>query len=136
MSFARFALLSLTLVISSCSTMTRDLEAAPELLTAKGEVAVSPTDNENRKVVLSVKHLAQAEKVQPGAKLFVMWVQPVEPAGAPVQNLGAFNVSSDLDAKITGTTPHSKFDVFVTAENAREATAPTGRRLLWSKINY
>lgn len=122
-------------LVAGCSGMQRDFEASQDLLTATGHVKVSDTGNNNHKLTIEMKHLAKPEKVQPGAKVFVLWAQPTEIAGAPVQNLGAFTVDDDLKAAMEAITPHSKFDLFVTAESSREAMAPTGKRLMWSKID-
>jgi hypothetical protein len=122
--------------VAGCSTVSQELETAPELMTASGQVKVTGSDEQNQKVKIDVKHLARPERVQPGAKVFVLWAQPTEPKGSPVQNLGAFSVDEDLRAALEAKTPYSKFDVFVTAEPGREATSPTGKRLLWSRIDY
>ena len=127
--------LGLGLLIASCSTVKRNFEVAPELLTASGTVKISSLDNHNQTVSVDVKNLAKPEKAQPGATVYVLWLQPLEMVGAPPQNIGAFNVDKNFSAELSSATTHNKFELFVTAEPNGEAIGPSGKRLLWTRID-
>ena len=121
-------------LVAGCTTTKRDLSVAPELLSASGTVKSSPLEHNNKKILIDVKNLAKPEKAQPGASVYVVWVQPFELPGAPPQNIGRFNVNDDLNAEFSSSTSHQKFDVFVTAEPSGESVSPSGKKALWARI--
>lgn len=127
--------LGIAFLVSGCSTTKKNFETAPELLTASGTIKVSTRDEHNRSVTVAVKHLAKPERVQPGASIYVLWVQPFQLSGSPAQNIGAFTVDNEFSGDLEATTTHQKFDAFVTAEPSREATSPSGRRMLWTRLD-
>ena len=131
-----FGLLAVVVsLVSGCATYDGPMQTAPELLTAKAELEVKKVQNNSQKIEIEIEHLAPAEKVQPGATVFVVWAQPLIPEGAPAQNIGAFVVDSELEADLVAMTPYAKFDVFVTAETTRTVVSPSGMRLLWARVD-
>jgi hypothetical protein len=128
--------LGLGLLLASvigCSTVQKaQLQTSEKILAAQGELKTQRTDNDNTKIDLSVKHLAQPTKISPDANTFVVWVRPE--AGAPAQNIGALNVDKNLTGKLQSVTPLKDFDLFVTAENSPVAESPSGESLLWSTV--
>ena len=126
--------LGFSLLIAGCSTTRNEFEVAPELLTASGTAKVSKLNNQNLAVAVEVKNLAKPEKTQPGAAVYVLWMQPMDAVGAPPQNLGAFNVDKNYYAELDATTTHSKFDLFVTAEPSGQSIGPSGKRLMWTRV--
>lgn len=106
--------------------------ASPQTPAAEGKVAAQPAANGNTKLTVEVKHLAYPEKVAPGAKVYVVWVQP---QGAAPQNVGALQVDRDLVGHLETVTAYPSFEVFVTAEESPGATMPRGPRVLNAVIS-
>ena len=125
----------LAALLSGCATYDGPMQAAPELLTAKADLEVKKVQNNSQKIEIDIEHLAPPEKIQPGATVFVVWAQPLIPEGAPAQNIGAFVVDNELEADLVAMTPYATFDLFVTAETSRSVVAPSGKRLLWARVD-
>jgi hypothetical protein len=130
--FQMVGILSLALLAACAGPYV--LESSPDLLAAQGALRVKSTGNGNSKLKLEVKHLAQPEKVSASARTFVVWAVPQNSPGVAAQNLGAFQVDSDLEGSIETTTPHHNFEFFVTAEPKGDVGVPTGRKLMWTTI--
>jgi hypothetical protein len=96
---------------------------APQTPAAQGSVVARAAENGNTKLTVEVKHLAAPEKVSPGAKVYVVWVQP---QGGPPQNVGALRVDDSLTGHLETVTAHPSFEVRVTAEEFPAATMPRG----------
>lgn len=109
------------------------MNVSPEIPAAKGEVHFGKTDDGNISIHLSVKYLADPQKLQPPAAIYVVWVS--KDKDSPAQNIGALNVEKDREGKIKTVTPFHAFQLYVTAEANGEVQAPTGTRLLWIDYN-
>lgn len=107
------------------------MQTSQQIPAAQANVKVNKGDAGNSIVKLDVKHLAPPEKLVPGAKHFVVWVQP---SNGTVQNVGAFDVGEDRKATFETKTPHKDFSVFVTAEPEMTATMPSSERLLFATV--
>lgn len=108
------------------------LQNGPEAIATEAKAEVERSSNSNSHIQLKIKHLAKPEKFSPSAKHFVVWVSSKGSANA--QNVGAFNVDDELKAEIETVTPHERFELFITAEPSREASVPTGRKLVWGDL--
>ncbi len=110
------------------------LSASPDVPAAQALAKVSSTDNGNTNIELSVQHLGTPGRVRDGANVYIVWVR-AEGAGAQAQNVGALKLDSDLNGRITTTTPLRTFDLFITPESSQTATFPSGPRVLFARIS-
>ena len=120
-------LLALALGLAGCGAGPIKLVSSPNAPAASGELTTEEGDNGNLKLAIEVKHLAAPEKVQPGAKVFVVWV---EAAGATPQNVGALRIDEDHTGRLETTTPHRRFNLAITAEEEPTTALPKGPRVL------
>jgi hypothetical protein len=132
------ALLAFTLVgVSGCAIFEKNeplqLASSGTIPGAQGEVKVGNGDNDNTKLDVEVKHLAEPSKLTPGATTFVVWVKPV--GTETPQSLGALKVDKDLEGELKTVTPHRDFELFITAEASPTVPGPTGNSLLWGNVS-
>ncbi|MGC4116803.1 MAG: hypothetical protein QM765_20035 [Myxococcales bacterium] len=123
---------ALAALASCASTSSFELAQGPKGLPGKGVVNAQPGDNGNTKLSVAVEDLGPADRVEPGASVFVVWATPSQ-GGAP-QNLGAIHVDNNLNGKLETVTPLQSFQLFVTAEPAGAITAPTGTPILETTV--
>lgn len=109
------------------------MNVSSDIPAAQGKVKFSKTDDGNVSVTLKVKYLADPEKLQPPATIYVVWISSDKNSQA--QNVGALKVDKDRDGKLKTVTPLHAFRLFVTAETNGQIQAPTGTRLLWAEYN-
>ena len=124
------AVLATTLAMAGCASV--NLSTTPSMPAAEGHARYSITANDNTRIVLKVKHLAQPAKLTPPASNYVVWTRATK--DAPPQNIGALIVDNDLNGELNGETPLHNFELFVTAEASGQVQTPSGQPLLWT--NY
>ena len=105
------------------------LSGGRDIPAAKGEVTASLGDNQNTRLVVAVKHLADPDKVVPGATSYVVWVQRINDV-QDAQNIGALHVNDNAYGELVTVTAFTRFSLFVTAEASPQAQRPTGRALM------
>jgi hypothetical protein len=135
------AVVLIGITLSACSTF-RDvtnesrefvMTGNPAVPGARGNASVITTDDGNTQVDVKVEHLAEPDKITPGAQVFVVWAQDREGTAEP-QNLGMLRVDDDLSGSITAVTPMKVFDLYITAEPTASTAAPTGEPILRTDI--
>lgn len=132
------AVLAATLAMSGCAMFgiggrgNTSLSTSPTLAAAEGSARFSATKNDNTRIALRVKHLAQPEKLTPPASNYVVWTRATK--YAPAQNIGALIVDKNLAGKLDAETPLHSFELFITAEASGQVQQPSGQFLLWT--NY
>jgi hypothetical protein len=130
-------LLGLGLVLAACGGKSRTasfpFEASSVTPAAMGEVVTGTDANGNTRVSVDVQHLAPADRVAPGATVYVVWVTDVA-AGATAHNLGALRVDKDLRGKLEAATPLRTFDLTITAEPSPGGEAPSGLPVLKVRV--
>ena len=99
------------------------LRSSNTVPSAQGRLAVKGSEGPNQVVDLTVKHMAQPNRVQSGATAYVVWLQP-DAAKEPI-NMGVLSIDKDLNGQLQFKTPFPKFEVFVTAEQNPTIQAPT-----------
>jgi hypothetical protein len=119
------------LVLGACAHDTVPLQASSDVPAAQGELKLRTGDSGNTKLNVEVAHLAEPEKVRPGATNYVVWVQ--SPQGPP-QNVGALKVGDDRKGELATTTPYSEFQLFITAEPNPTAAMPSSERLMFANV--
>ena len=103
--------------------------AKPQAMTAssnvpagEGTVETDVDDNGNTTVLVRVSHLGQPSNVESGSTIYVVWIQA---RGGANQNVGALNVSDDLEGSLEMMTPHRRFTLSVTQEPNGHVSSPT-----------
>ncbi|MEO5729318.1 MAG: hypothetical protein ABI134_21005 [Byssovorax sp.] len=124
-------LLALALGLAGCGAAPIKLTSSPAAPAASGEITTEEGDNGNLKLKIEVKHLAAPEKVEPGAKVFVVWA---EKAGAAPQNVGALKVDEDRTGRLDTITPLHRFNLAITAEEDPATASPKGPRVLSAAV--
>ncbi len=120
------------LFLAACSGGTIPLAASPAAPSAQGILNISEGTQGKLEIKLDVNRLEAAEKVIPGASVYVVWAAP---KGETPQNLGELTVGDDLKGHLETRTPLRKFELFVTAEELRTASEPSGPRVLSARVN-
>jgi hypothetical protein len=113
----------LTLFIAACGT-TKEIVESDLAPAAEAEIVAREGANDNTKLNISVKHLAEPNKILENAEQYIVWISPE--GSNVVQNVGALKVDDDLSARHETTIPYKNFRVFVTPETSQVASAPTG----------
>lgn len=120
--------------LSGCATFFgragSKMSTSSTLPAADGIVRFARTKNGNTAIEVTVKHLADPEKLNPPEHIYVVWVrsdQTTEP-----ENLGALAVDENLDGRLETVTPLHSFALFITAEASGQVKVPTGVKLLWT----
>ena len=109
------------------------MSVSPDIPVAQGKVKFDKTNDGNVSVNLSVKYLADPQKLQPPAVIYVVWVSSDK--DSPAQNIGAIKVDKDREGSLKSVTPLHAFQLFVTVEANGQIQAPVGPRLLWTEFN-
>lgn len=109
------------------------MNVSPDIPAAQGKAKFNKTNDGNVSINLSVKYLADPQKLQPPAAIYVVWVSPDKDSAA--QNIGALKVDDDREGKLKSVTPLHAFQLFVTAEANGQVQTPTGTKLLWIEYN-
>lgn len=117
--------------MTACATPSL-MVAGPSVLGAEGQVEVKKGPNGNSLVKVVIHHLASPDKVAPGAKVYVVWIQSVD--GGSQQNVGQIELNSNQEGVLETVTPFKSFIVTVTAEPASSATSATGSSVLTTRI--
>jgi hypothetical protein len=109
------------------------MSVSPDTPAAQGKVKFDKTNDGNISINLEVKYLADPQKLQPPAAIYVVWVSSDK--NSPAQNIGALKVDKDREGTLKTVTPLHAFQLFVTAEANGQIQTPAGPRLLWTEYN-
>lgn len=119
--------------ITGCAMLGRGpdkMNVSPSIPAAEGYTEFGKARNGNTSIDLTVKHLANPEKLTPPAHNYVVWVRANQKADA--QNIGALAVDDKLTGRLTTVTALHTFDLFITGETTGQVQQPTGDQLLWT----
>jgi hypothetical protein len=108
------------------------MKAAPTSPAATGEVIVGRDKNGNTKIDLKVDHMAQPDRLKPPKNVYVVWIQ--SPQGSGPENKGELNVNGGVKASVKTVTPYRNFEIFITAEDNAQTTAPSGPEVLRASV--
>ena len=93
-----FALLALM----ACATPSQ-MTTGPQVLGAEGEVKTAEGPNGNTLVKIAIHHLASPAQINPGATVYVAWIQSSE--GGAQQNVGQIQLNSAKEGVLETVTP-------------------------------
>lgn len=105
-------------IISSCSNKI-SFQTSSVVPAAMGSVKVKKDNNENYKISISIKNLAEPEKLTPSRHTYVVWM---ETENNGIKNIGQINsstgfLSSKLKASFESVSSFKPVKIFMTAED-------------------
>lgn len=117
---------SLSIILLSCASSMPEKEVIVSSIApaAEAEVTAKRTRNDNTKVNISVKHLAEPERLMKNATQYTVWISPV--GSKDVQNVGSIKINENLEGRHETTIPYKNFRLFLTPEKNQMASRPTG----------
>lgn len=99
---------------------------------AQGNVKVKKDNNNNYHINLSIKRLANPNRLSPSKNVYVVWMNS---AGNVAKNIGQIKTSSSMLSKtlkssLKTVSTNKPTDFFITAENDSNIEYPTGEVVL------
>ena len=98
---------------------------------AQGTVTVHTSGNNNVKLDIKVKNLANPASLTPPENVYVLWVQP---PGQPPQNQAEIKVNGDENGGLNTETSFKRFKVFITGEQNAQVQQPQGPQVLSADV--
>lgn len=123
----------LGLMLGCASGRMVRLNGSPQVPAAQGAVRITSGANNNTRLRIDVHHLAEPQRIAPGATALVAWTQQ-SAAGSMPQNIGALRVNDRLEGELETVTPQQDFELIITAEPSPTASVPSGAPLLSAHI--
>ena len=111
-----------------CAADQQMLAPTREAPAALGDVTTHADANGNTLLRVQVDHLPPPDALSPELRNFVVWVRPA--GGYEYLNVGQLEISDDRNGELETTTPHSDFDVLVTAEASGAPAQPSAHVIL------
>jgi hypothetical protein len=114
--------------------LTKKMKSNRKISSVEGHLVVSTSNFNSNLIDLTIKNMAQPNRINPRAKTYVVWEVP---AGIKMkaQSIGVLLPDRFAKARLLTATPFKQFDIFVTAEAVNNPVAPTGQKLLWTSIS-
>ena len=123
---------SALLFVAGCAGPEK-LSVTSSIPSAEGSVECDKASNGNTSIDLKVKHLASPDRLTPPASVYVVWLKTDK--DAPPQNIGALEVDKNLNGRLKTVTSQRRFELSVTGEGSGQATAPSGKPLMWANCS-
>ena len=117
---------------SGGSSPAVNLISAPEVPGAQGRVDAKLDKNGNAKLKITVEHLADPQQLSPPAAAYVVWTR--SEGSSKAANIGTLKVDRNLKGALETVSALRSFDLFITAEDSPIVDAPSGDRLLWTRV--
>ncbi|UQD56039.1 hypothetical protein [Flavobacterium sp. K5-23] len=118
-------ILFLVVAMSSCATKI-DLPVSSIVPAAEGTVKVTKDKNKNYVVDLEVRHLANADRLNPAKAFYVVWIVSED---GQAKNIGKLVSGSSNKASLKSTTPFQPEQIFITAEDDGSISWPGGQEI-------
>jgi len=108
----------LLIAVQSCSTKAA-FQTSTVVPAATGSVKIKKDKNKNYRIELDIKNLAEASRLQPAKKTYVVWMVTEKDH---IKNIGQLNsstgfLSSKLKASFSSVSPVKPTKIFITAED-------------------
>lgn len=100
---------------------------------AQGNLNTSIDPNGNTELNITVKHLAYPDRLSPGARAYVVWVQPE--GQDSYQNIGTLKVNENLEGNYQTKVPYKNFNLLITPESSMRAQAPSGTAVMEKNVS-
>lgn len=129
--------LFLVLLLAGCSKKIA-FQNSSVVPAAEGTIAITQDDNENYKIDLTVKRLADPSRLSPPKNVYIVWI---ETSQSGTINIGQLTTSTRgfskmLTSSLSAVSPHKPLKVFITAEDNAEANYPSMSVVLETKPIY
>ncbi|WP_051205349.1 hypothetical protein [Salinimicrobium xinjiangense] len=125
-SFRILSFIFAAILISACSKKVT-FPVSEVVPAAEAVVKIDKDSNKNYEIELEVSNLAEAERLTPARKHYVVWLVTKKHGTI---NIGNLNVSRKNNAKITTGTPYEPIRIFVTAEDDPSPVLPSTQVVL------
>lgn len=126
------------LLFTSCAGKNEFLSSSV-VPAARGFVKVKKDKNKNYVIQLQVDYLAEAERLQPPKKTYVVWLVTDQDGTKNIGQLSSSTkaLSTKLKASFESVSPHKPVRVFITAENDATISYPGLQTILSTdRIRY
>lgn len=129
--YALVSILLLTLILQSCATKYA-FNNSYVVPAAEGSVKVKRDKNNNYKVLLNVKRLADPSRLSPSKAVYVVWMETEQDG---TKNIGQLKTASsllshELKSSLKTTSPTKPVCFFITAEDNSGIQYPDGQEIL------
>ena len=124
-------ILSIVGVLTSCA-QTVKFQNSSVVPAAQGNVKVKQDDNNNYRIQVNIKDLADIERLDPSKKTYVVWMETRQ---GNTENIGQLRSSSGFlsnqkKASLETVSSYEPFRVFVTAEHGTNVRFPNSQVIL------
>lgn len=126
---------SFLFVLSSCATNKMAFKTSTAVPAAEGSVKVKKDKNKNYNIDLSVIRLANAERLDPPKKMYIVWMNTSQDGVKKIGQLKTSSglLSSALKSSLKTTMPYKPTGFFITAEDDADIISPNGQTILSTK---
>ncbi|QJW88221.1 hypothetical protein HNV11_01915 [Spirosoma taeanense] len=118
------------LTLNSC-TPKMTFTTSSIIPAASGDVEVKKDKNNNYIVNVSVRNLAEPQKLNPPKSTYLVWMESDNSSAKKLGQLAPYSKSLKADLSATSITKPTQ--VFITAENDAEVTYPRGETVLTTR---
>ncbi|WP_373059089.1 hypothetical protein [Zunongwangia sp. H14] len=94
---------------------------------AEAKLNVDKNSNDNYKLELRIKNIADPERLSPSRKYYIVWMETRKNGTIKMGNL---NVNRKNQAELDYSTPYKPERVFITAENNQNTSSPSRKVVL------
>ncbi|MEM9462583.1 MAG: hypothetical protein AAGF11_51020 [Myxococcota bacterium] len=120
----------LALTLPACASRYK-LDTEPPAYAGQAKIKVKVNKTDNREVEIRVDHLAPPARIDASLRAYVVWIAV---PGHGVTKAGVLDYSEKRRrGTLTATTPHPKFEVFISLES-NPSTAQPSERLVLRKL--
>lgn len=128
-------LLPFIFILSSCGTSKMAFQTSSVVPSAEGSVKVKKDNNKNYSVDLKVIRLANAEKLSPPKKMYIVWMNTSQDGVKKIGQLKTSSglLSSSLKSSLKTTVPYEPTGFFITAEDDADVFSPSGQVVMRTK---
>ena len=126
---SKMIFLTLSIIISvgfqSCDNKIH-FEKSSVVPAAEGWIEINKDKNDNYKIELKVKRLAEPQRLTPPKSLYIVWVETEQNEAKNVGMLKTAGgvISKELTSTLNTITPYKPVSIFITAEDSANITNP------------
>lgn len=125
-SFRILSFIFAAILLSACSKKVT-FPVSEVVPAAEAVLKVEKDSNKNYEIDLEVTNLAEADRLTPARKYYVVWMVTKEHGTI---NVGNLNVNRKNKAELTTGTPYEPIRIFITAEDDRSPVLPSTQVVL------
>ena len=128
-------LLPFIFLLSSCGPSKMAFQTSSIVPSAEGSVKVKKDKNKNYNIDLKVIRLANAQRLDPPRKMYIVWMNTAQDGVKKIGQLKTSSslLSSSLKSSLKTTVPYEPTGFFITAEDDADVFSPSGLVVLRTK---